>query len=76
MTNLMSFNRSVVDIEDGKLEIDNNLVENAIRPCALDKRNHLFIGHPSDGHRAAHFYSLIGTCLLSAQHRWFSPFGP
>jgi transposase len=55
--------RLVVYIEDGKLEIDNNLVENAIRPCALGKKNHLFIGHPSAGHRAAHFYSLIGTCL-------------
>jgi transposase len=33
-------------VEDGTLEIDNNLIENAIRPSALGKKNFLFIGHP------------------------------
>jgi hypothetical protein len=36
-------------VEDGRLEIDNNLVENAIRPSAVGKKNWLFIGHPEAG---------------------------
>jgi hypothetical protein len=36
-------------ITDGFLEIDNNLVENSIRPSALGKRNWMFIGHPEAG---------------------------
>jgi len=38
--------------EDGSLEIDNNLIENAIRPSALGKKNYLFIGHPEPGNVA------------------------
>ena len=44
------------------LEIDNNLIENAIRPSALGKKNWLFIGHPSAGERSAVIYSLLGSC--------------
>jgi hypothetical protein len=33
-------------VDDGTLEIDNNLIENAIRPSALGKKNWLFVGHP------------------------------
>lgn len=49
-------------VEDGALEIDNNLIENAIRPSALGKRNWLFIGHPSAGDRSAILYTLLGSC--------------
>lgn len=49
-------------IEDGALEIDNNLIENAIRPSALGKKNWLFIGHPEDGERSAVIYTLLGSC--------------
>lgn len=49
-------------IEDGKLEIDNNLIENAIRPSALGKKNWLFFGDPSAGERSAVIYSLLGSC--------------
>lgn len=49
---------------DGRIEIDSNLVENAIRPCALGRRNWLFIGHPEAGDRAAVFYSLMASCRL------------
>ena len=34
-------------IDDGQLQIDNNLIENAIRPSAIGKKNWMFIGHPS-----------------------------
>ena len=45
------------------VEIDNNSVENAIRPCALGKKNWLFLGDVKAGPRTAIFYSLIGSCL-------------
>jgi transposase len=49
-------------IADGTLEIDNNLIENAIRPSALGKRNWLFVGHPEAGERGAVIYTLLGSC--------------
>ena len=39
--------------------IDNNLLENAIRPSAIGKKNWLFIGHPVAGQRSAIIYSLV-----------------
>jgi transposase len=42
-----------VYLEDGRIEIDNNLVENSIRPTALGKRNWLFLGDADAGHRSA-----------------------
>ena len=50
-------------LDHGVVEIDNNSVENAIRPCALGKKNWLFIGDVKAGPRSAIFYSLIGSCL-------------
>lgn len=47
---------------DGCLEIDNNLVENAIRPSAIGRKNYLFAGSHDAAQRAAIFYSLFGTC--------------
>jgi len=51
-----------VFLEDGRIEIDNNLVENAIRPSAVGKKNWLFVGDAGAGDRAAAFYTLIGNC--------------
>jgi transposase len=48
--------------DDGRLEIDNNLVENAVRPTALGKKNWLFIGHPEAGDRSAILYTLLENC--------------
>ena len=53
----------LVYLEDGRIEIDDNSVENAIRPSALGKKNYLFIGHVGAGQRAATLYSLLGSCL-------------
>lgn len=47
---------------DGQLEIDNNLVENQIRPVALGRKNFLFAGSHQGAIRAAVIYSLVGTC--------------
>jgi len=49
-------------VDDGRLEIDNNWIENAIRPSALGKKNWLFIGHPTAGERSAIIYTLLGSC--------------
>lgn len=49
-------------VEDGRLEIDNNLCENSIRPTAVGKKNFLFIGHPDAGQRSAIIYSVLGSC--------------
>jgi transposase len=51
-------------IEDGRLEIDNNLVENLIRPVALGRKNYLFAGSHAGAKRAAIVYSLLGSCKL------------
>jgi transposase len=48
-------------LEDGRLEIDNNLVENAIRPCALGRKNYLFSDTVPGAEAAANIYSLIET---------------
>lgn len=50
--------------EDGRVEIDNNLVENAIRPIALGRKNYLFAGSHDAAQRAAVIYSLLGTCKM------------
>lgn len=49
-------------VEDGRLEIDNNICENSIRPTAIGKKNFLFIGHPEAGQRSAVIYSVLGSC--------------
>ena len=49
-------------VEDGRVEIDNNLIENAIRPIALGRKNYLFAGSHDAAQRAAIIYSLLGTC--------------
>jgi hypothetical protein len=46
----------------GQSRLDNNLVENAIRPSCIGKKNWLFIGHPDAGQRSAIIYSLIVSC--------------
>jgi transposase len=47
---------------DGRVEIDNNLVENAIRPTALGKKNWLFMGDADAGERGAIIYTVIESC--------------
>jgi transposase len=49
---------------DGKLNIDNNPVENSIRPVAIGRKNYLFAGSHQAAQRSAMLYSLLGTCKL------------
>jgi transposase len=59
-----------VYLADGRVEIDNNLVENAIRPTAIGKKNWLFIGDAGAGQRSAIIYTLIESC----RRRGLDPF--
>ena len=52
-------------IDDGRLPIDNNPVENAIRPIAVGKKNWLFKGSERAGKRAAAIQSLLATAKLN-----------
>lgn len=52
----------VAHCEHGRSRLDNNLIENAIRPSALGKKNWLFIGHPEAGQRSAIIYSIVVSC--------------
>ena len=51
--------------DDGRLEIDNNAAERALRTVALGRKNYLFAGSDAGGDRAAAFYSLIGSAKLN-----------
>ena len=61
---LNRWEKLMVYANDGKLEIDNNLVENSIRPIAIGRKNYLFAGSHDAAQRAAMIYSLLGTCKL------------
>lgn len=52
-------------VDDGRVELDNNTAERAIRALVLGRKNYLFAGSDDGGERAANLYSLIGTALLN-----------
>lgn len=58
------YNKIYLYLEDSRLEIDNNLIENSIRPVALGRKNYLFAGSHAGAQRAAIVYSLLGSCKL------------
>jgi transposase len=51
--------------DDGRLEIDNNAAERALRTVALGRKNYLFAGSDVGGERAAAMYTLLGTAKLN-----------
>jgi transposase len=53
-------------LRDGRFQIDNNLVENDVRPSAVGRRRWLFIGHPDAGWRSAVIYTIIQSCRRRA----------
>jgi transposase len=59
---LQIWDQLLVFLDDGRIEIDNNLVENAIRPTALGKKNWLFIGAAGVGDRGAILYTILESC--------------
>ncbi|WP_322518454.1 IS66 family transposase [Chitinophaga sancti] len=50
---------------NGRIDVDNNTTENAIRPITLFRKNSLFASNEHGGERAALFYSLVETCKLN-----------
>ncbi|MEO8474494.1 MAG: IS66 family transposase [Chryseolinea sp.] len=62
---LQRWDKLMLYATDGKLEIDNNLVENSIRPVAIGRKNYLFAGSHNGARRAAMLYSFLGTCKIN-----------
>ena len=52
-------------VTDGRLEIDNNIAENAMRCIAVGRKNYLFAGSDTGGDRAASIYTLVRTAKLN-----------
>jgi transposase len=52
-------------LEDGRIEIDSNVVERSMRPIALNRKNALFAGHDAGAENWACLASLIETCKLN-----------
>lgn len=48
-------------VNDGRINIDNSLIENATKPLALGRKNYLFCGNDASAYRATIVYSLIST---------------
>jgi transposase len=57
-------------LEDANLPVDNNAVENAMRPIALGRKNWLFVGSQTAGERAACLMSLIESAKLNGHDAW------
>jgi transposase len=59
---LGEYTAAVGYLREGKYEIDNNLVENDVRPSVVGRKRWLFIGHPDAGWRSALIYTIIQSC--------------
>lgn len=59
---LNNWEELLVYTTDGRFEIDNNLVENSIRPIALGRKNYLFAGNHEAAQRGAIMYSILASC--------------
>ena len=57
-------------LEDGHIEIDNNKVENAIRPFAVGRKNFLFFASPRGAHASATLYTLVETAKANSLEPW------
>jgi hypothetical protein len=58
-TSLMTY------LENGEYHIDNNAIENKIRPVAIGRKNYLFAGSHNGAQRAAMFYTFFACCKLN-----------
>jgi hypothetical protein len=56
--------------EDGALAIDNNLAERTLRPCAIGRKNWLFLGSDRGGHTAAILFSIMASCKANQVESW------
>ena len=63
---LANWEKLIIYLEDGRLRPDNNLVENAIRPFVVGRKNWLFAGSPDGAKASAIFFTLIETAKANA----------
>jgi transposase len=57
-------------LSDGRIEIDNNRIENAVRPMALGRKNYLFCGSEEGAKRAAMMYTFFTSCKVNNVNPW------
>jgi transposase len=63
--NLNQWHKLIRYTENGKYDIDNNTIENKIRPLALGRKNYMFAGSHDAAQRIAMMYSFLGTCAMN-----------
>lgn len=51
-------------LDEGRVELVNNLIEHALQPLVIGRMNYLFAGSRDAAQRAAAFYALLRTCTL------------
>lgn len=59
-----------VYVSDGQVPIDNNFVENRMRPIGLGRKNYLFAGSDAGGERAAIVYTVLAACRIHGREPW------
>ena len=57
-------------VDGGEYEIDNNMIENSIRPLALGRKNYLFAGSHTAAQNAAMMYTFFATCKVNGINPW------
>jgi len=67
---LSIWDRLMAYTDNGKWLIDNNLIENSIRPVTLGRKNYMFAGSHEGAKRAAMMYSFFGSCKLNGVNPW------
>ena len=74
---LLHFSRNLVHYTmDGRYLIDNNLIENSVRPVALGRKNYLFCGNHDAAEDAAVIYTAMGCCKVAGVdfYKWMNYF--
>ena len=61
---IKQYDKLIQVVSNGRLELDNNLIENKIRPLALGRKNYLFAGSHKSGQHIAMMYSFFATCKV------------
>ena len=62
---LKQYHKLEAIIFDPRLELDNNLIENSIRPLALGRKNYLFAGSHKAAQNTAMIYSFFASCKIN-----------
>lgn len=62
---LLQWPKIIATLEDGRYQLDNNWIENSIRPLALGRKNYMFAGSHPGAERLAMMYSFFGSCKMN-----------